>query len=155
MLGASGVGKTSVVDHYRNVQPVEKQWKEAQYYDSALCLSYGLARNNEAWIHYAHGRPASGKLTRPGTWYAWVINCPATAEYVIRAETEAGGEFEIKADGKALGDTMESGKLDQAVRTVKLTKGVHGIRIRNRGGSFALSRIAVGPVQRQTEGKPE
>ena len=48
-----------------------------------------------------------------------------------------GGQFLIEADGNALPTAASPG----TARTVKLTKGVHGIRLRRGKGEMTLNEI--------------
>jgi len=80
-------------------------------------------------------------LDHPNRWEAWVVIAPATTTYQLRVQTTAGGSFEIEVDGHPLAAPTPSG--NEVTLSVRLTKGPHGIRIRNRGGNFQLEQITV------------
>ena len=82
-------------------------------------------------------------LTVTGDWVVWTIICPATGDYAIATSVTGAGEFIIETDGKALPPSASSG----TAQTVKLTKGIHGIRFRRGEGGATLNQIEVKPVQ--------
>ena len=84
---------------------------------------------------------AKPQLDGLGKWDAWVVIAPATAAYRLRVQTTAGGSFETEADGHPLALPAQSG--EEVTLTTRLTKGPHGLRIRNRGGSFQVVKITV------------
>lgn len=80
-------------------------------------------------------------MPKPGDWMSFAVVCPDTAVYTVTADTSAGGKIEMEADGVTLGAAVDSGQ--PATYRVRMTRGMHGIRIRNRGGSVELKTIAV------------
>jgi hypothetical protein len=85
------------------------------------------------------GIPAD--LSAPGKWLSWTMICPSMAVYRFNAETSEGGRIELEADGVSLGTPQVSGKpLEYAVR---MTKGMHGVRLRNLSGNVTLKQISV------------
>ena len=78
-------------------------------------------------------------LVSQGDWIVWTVICPATGDYVVAPAVTGDGKFVIEADGQALPFAGSA----KAPQTVKLTKGVHGIRIRRGDGEMALIQIEV------------
>jgi hypothetical protein len=75
-----------------------------------------------------HGAPKSELSTR-GDWLSWIIICPATGDYEFKIS--ATGNHALEADGKLI-----TGK-------VHLTKGAHGLRLRNTGATVSFNSIEV------------
>ncbi len=80
-------------------------------------------------------------LATPGAWSSWTIICPKTGVYQIAVQTTPGGKFELEADGISLGPLAVAGTPTQY--QVKMTKGIHGIRLANREGSVAFQGITI------------
>jgi hypothetical protein len=77
----------------------------------------------------------------PGSWTTWTIICPSTANYQITVQTTPGGKFVAEVDGIPLGPLANAG--GPVNYLVRMTKGIHGIRLANREGSVAFQAINV------------
>jgi len=85
-----------------------------------------------------------GALRERGKWASWLIVCPKTGAYEVKVNATGDGKFEVEADGRRI-DMARTGRPGAPFR-VALTKGQHGIRIRNAGGSFTVQRLEVPPA---------
>ena len=82
-------------------------------------------------------------LNALGDWVVWTIICPVTGDYMIAPAVKGGGKFLIEVDGNALPAAASPG----AAQTVKLTKGIHGIRFRRGEGEITLTQLEVKPAR--------
>lgn len=78
-------------------------------------------------------------LSAQGDWIVWTIVCPTTGDYLITPTVTGEGTFMLETDGHVLIDKVTSG----TAKTIKLTKGIHGIRIRRGEGDVVLTQIEV------------
>jgi hypothetical protein len=90
----------------------------------------------------ADGRNDSG-FVRSGEWVSWNIVVPSTGDYRVAAATSPGGRAELFADGDPITDGSSGPALSEVVR---LTKGVHAIRIQSTGGEFVAQSVTVARV---------
>src|SRR5262249_49954318 len=85
---------------------------------------------------------------RAGEWISWNIVVPSTGDYHVTAATTPGGRAEILVDGDPVTDGTSASSLGEGVR---LTKGIHAIRVQSAGGEFVAQSITVvrtgGPTQ--------
>jgi hypothetical protein len=106
--------------------------------DNGVAIPATLTGDNAVEWAWDHKKQV---LTSPGSWTTWTIICPATGNYHISAQTTPGGKFVIETDGIQLGPLAEAGTpVDYLVR---MTKGIHGIRLANREGSVGFEAITV------------
>ncbi|NLF40091.1 hypothetical protein GX586_11635, partial [bacterium] len=87
------------------------------------------------WIY--NNTDSTTTLTNPGAWATWVITCPETRNYSVQVNAASGGVARFEIDGRTIweaGTHLASGEYAR----VTLCKGVHGVRIQNRGGAFTL-----------------
>jgi hypothetical protein len=75
----------------------------------------------------------------PGDWVSWVVQIPTTGDYRLTANT-GGGPAAISVDGiEAARQTDET----PATGVVRLTAGVHTIRVQSVGGWFLINGVIV------------
>ena len=80
------------------------------------------------------------KVERGAEWASWLIICPSTGNYGFKADCTPGGMMEFEVDGDCLGRFASDAAKPVSA---KLTKGLHGLRVRNVGGSFTIKSVAV------------
>jgi hypothetical protein len=92
------------------------------------------------------GNNTSGYLGR-SDWISWNVIVPATADYRVSAATTGGGKLELIVDGETIVGGHSGSSLAD---TVRLTRGVHTIRVQNADGTFFVRDVTVlrvgGPV---------
>lgn len=87
-------------------------------------------------------RDTSGQL-RAGEWLSWTVTVPQTGDYRISISTGGGGRVSLIVDGNEVAEGGSGGSLSD---TVRLTKGVHSIRVHASGGRFAVNSSNVAYV---------
>jgi len=89
------------------------------------------------WM-YSDGSPTM-ELKQKGAWQSWLVKAAAAGEYTLSLTATGSGKLEVEADGQLLG-TITDGGSAQPLK-VKLTKGTHGIRIRDMEGEWKIESI--------------
>ena len=94
--------------------------------DNGLAIPASLCATNALQWHWGK---SDSKLAARGDWLSWIIICPSTGDYQFKVT--ATGNYILEADGKPV-----TGK-------AYLTKGAHGIRLRNTGSTLVINSIEV------------
>jgi hypothetical protein len=136
------------------------QWQLA---DSANADSYPLVRGIDSKVRGLPAEPTAGVLvpgtlnvsaratdvtdgkndsgfTNPGEWVSWNVLAATTGDYRVSASTTGGGQVEIFVDGDPISDGGSGSSVGDNVR---LTKGVHTVRVQNTGGQFKVKDVRV------------
>jgi hypothetical protein len=85
------------------------------------------------------GNNNSGHVGR-SEWISWNVLVPATADYRVSTSTTNGGRVELFVDGEPIIDGHSGSPIAD---TVRLTRGVHTIRVQNLSGSFVIRDITI------------
>jgi hypothetical protein len=80
-------------------------------------------------------------LTERGKFLNWIVTVQETADYSIHVNTSGNGRFDLDTDGQRIGEPFSTGH--PVAAKVRLTKGVHGVRVRNLGGSITVEQVDV------------
>jgi hypothetical protein len=72
-------------------------------------------------------------------WLSWNAITTTTDDYTITINTGTGGTAQLWVDGVPLGASFTTGSA--VTRTIRLVKGVHGVRLQGIAGNFALQSI--------------
>ncbi len=107
--------------------------------DNGIAVPAVLSVTNAMQWHWG---AVNAKLPARGDWLSWIVICPATAAYTFNVTVAGTGEFMLEADGQSLG---KSAAASPSSFKAHFTKGAHGIRIRNAGGSFEVKEIRAEP----------
>ncbi len=102
-----------------------------------------LTQNNKVtdWGDKSIDVGNEGKLG-PRTLMNWNILVPATGTYTVNVNTGNGGEVLIAIDDAF---KVASGKSGGKISgNVKLTKGLHTVRLKATGGSFSVTSVSIG-----------
>jgi hypothetical protein len=87
-------------------------------------------------------------FVRPGEWVSWNVLVPSSGDYRVSAVTTRGGQVEVFVEGDPIIDGASGSTIGDIVR---LTKGVHTIRVQSLRGEFFIREVTVarvgGPVQ--------
>ena len=91
--------------------------------------------------------PATGRIDATGGWLSYNVVVPRTSTYVISVTTTTGGTASALLDNMPLtqgatGSVLTGSRL--------LTEGLHTVRIRSTGGSFAVSSLTGGILNAPT-----
>jgi hypothetical protein len=136
------------------------QWQLA---DSANADNYPLVRGIDSKVRGLPAEPTAGVLvpgtlnvsaratdvtdgkndsgfTNPGEWVSWNVLAATTGDYRVSASTTGGGQVEIFVDGDPISDGGSGSSVGDNVR---LTKGVHTVRVQNTGGQFKVKDVRV------------
>lgn len=81
------------------------------------------------------------ELPRRGDWLSWTMVAPQGGNYVIRVVSIGAGTLDVELDGCRLGPAQPAGAM--VTIPVKLCGGLHGLRVRNVGGSITVSQVEV------------
>lgn len=108
--------------------------------DNGVALPAMLNKDN-AVLWNGNSRPPT--LTAPGLWTSWTIICPSTGIYDVSVVNQAVGKIKLEADGVLLGESGP-GAAPSKYR-VKMTKGMHGIRVANLQGTIDVPQVTVDP----------
>ncbi|HKB06490.1 MAG TPA: PA14 domain-containing protein [Gemmataceae bacterium] len=151
-----------------NILGTYDQW---QMSDSANADDYPLVRGIDSKIRRLPAEPTAGVLvpgtmsvssrstditdgkndsgfTRNGEWVSWNVLASSTGDYRVSSKTSGGGRVEVFVDGDPITDGGSGGDVGD---TVRLTKGVHSVRVQNSGGEFQVKDVKVkwvGPPSR-------
>lgn len=88
---------------------------------------------------------ATGKVNEVGfvrrsEWVSWNVLAPATGDYRIATSTTKGGQVKLIVDGAPIIDGPSGASHGEVVR---LTRGVHNVRVQNTKGEFFIRDITV------------
>ena len=75
-----------------------------------------------------------------GQWKSWLALAPSSGVWTFTVRAQGAGVWELEVDGVPVARGSGAAAAPAAVR---LVHGQHGIRLRNRGGSFKLEAIEV------------
>lgn len=134
-------------------------WSESIATEGLLNISaYPLIYSQDERMNNLRAEPANGvfipnslvignaSLLPGGTgnvvgrnWLSWNAITTTTDDYTITINTGAGGTAQLWVDGVPLGASFTTG--NAVTRTIRLVKGVHGIRLQGIAGNFALQSI--------------
>jgi len=154
-----------------NVLGTYDQW---HYDDSANADAYPLMRGIESRVRGLPGESNAGVLVpgtlpvslrasdatgggndsgfmRAGEWISWNILVPSTGDYRVTAATTPGGRAELLVDGDPVTDGPSASNIGE---TVRLTKGIHSIRVQSSGGEFVAQNITVARVGGPSQSPP-
>jgi PA14 domain len=96
------------------------------------------------------GHNDSGYI-KPGEWVSWNILVPSTGDYRVSAATTPGGTAGVFVDGDPIAYGPSNATQGDVVR---LTKGVHTIRVQSMGGAFYAQSVTVARVGDTTQNPP-
>ena len=97
---------------------------------------------SDGWYH-PFQRDGSIKTTKieKGQWKSWIVLAPAAGEYAFAAETGAGGKASLSVADAGPVASGDSGA--PLAGRIRLTKGVHAVKIRCDDGAFDVTAIRV------------
>jgi hypothetical protein len=90
-----------------------------------------------AFSGFAWGSSASD-FPKRGVWKSWLAVAPTSGVWTFAVKAKGDGVWELEIDGTVAGSGSGAGST-----VVRLVKGQHGIRLRDRSGSFSLDGIEV------------
>jgi len=99
-----------------------------------------LIRDN--CVEWGNGSRKNG-LSAPGTWASWTIICPATGIYDVTVANQAAGKIKLEVDGVLLGASGPG--TDPSKYRVKMTKGIHGVRVADLEGTLEVPQVNIDP----------
>ena len=79
-------------------------------------------------------------FVRASEWVSWNVLVPATSDYRISTVTTGGGQMELIVDGDSVIGGASGTTRGEIVR---LTRGVHTVRVQNTRGEFFIRQITV------------
>jgi hypothetical protein len=126
-------------DEYPLVRAIDQEMRHLPAEPTAGVIVPGTYAVNARASDVTDGKNDSG-FTRPGEWVSWNLLAPTSGDYRVSAVTSPGGKAEVFVDGEPITDGSSGSEMGD---TVRLTKGVHAVRVQNLGGEFHVREVRV------------
>ncbi|HKB04486.1 MAG TPA: PA14 domain-containing protein [Gemmataceae bacterium] len=126
-------------DEYPLVRGVTFKGKTLRAESAAGAHAPGTLTAVDRSSDVTNGNNNSGYL-KPGEWLSWNVLAPTSGDYRVTAATSGGGKAGLSVDGDEI-DEGDSGR--ELGDVVRLTKGMHTIRVQSMGGEFFAQSVNV------------
>jgi hypothetical protein len=137
-------------DAYPLVRAIDQEMRQLPAEPAAGVVVPGTYAVNARASDVTDGNNHSG-FVRPGEWVSWNLLAPTTGDYRVTAITTPGGRAEVFVDGEPITDGNSGSELGD---TVRLTRGVHAVRVQSIGGEFHVREVRVTRVGGPSQSPP-